>query len=256
MILAVDVGNTTIQGGLFENDRLVLQFRKMTTPGISSDEFGIFLRSVIRENGFDPRQVKKIACCSVVPSINHSLANSFTKYFSTEALFVHAGIKSGLKIRYDNPREIGADRIVAAMGAVELFPQKNLVIVDMGTATTIDVVTKNREYLGGAILSGLKISVGALATGTAKLPQVEIVQAKKICGSSTIEAIQSGIYFGSVGAVKEFCSQIRTQIFGGEKPFVVATGGFSRLFSAENIFDEIIPELVLLGVKAALEKNS
>lgn len=177
MILAIDVGNTTIQGGLFNGEKLALQFRRMTNPGVSSDEFGIFLRAVLRENGFDPADVTEIACCSVVPSINHSLANTFTKYFGTEALFIQAGIRTRLKLKYANPKEIGADRIAAALGALSRYPDCNLIIIDMGTATTIDVVTKSREYLGGAILPGLKISVGALASGTAKLPQVEIVRA-------------------------------------------------------------------------------
>lgn len=255
MILAIDVGNTTIQGGLFDGETLALQFRRMTTPGISSDEFGIFLRAVLRENGFDSACVTEIACCSVVPSINHSLANTFTKYFGRDALFIQAGIRTGLKLKYANPREIGADRIAAALGAVARYPEQNLIIIDMGTATTIDVVTKDREYLGGAILPGLKISVGALASGTAKLPQVEIVRAEKICGASTIEAIQSGIYYGTVGSIREFCAQISARMFGGTQPFVVATGGFARLFSDCGIFGAVIPELVLLGVKTALENN-
>jgi len=255
MILAIDVGNTTIQGGLFNGEKLALQFRRMTNPGVSSDEFGIFLRAVLRENGFDPADVTEIACCSVVPSINHSLANTFTKYFGTEALFIQAGIRTRLKLKYANPKEIGADRIAAALGAVSRYPERNLIIIDMGTATTIDVVTKSREYLGGAILPGLKISVGALASGTAKLPQVEIVRAEKICGASTIEAIQSGIYYGTIGSIKEFCARIGDEIFHGEKPFVVATGGFARLFADCGIFGEVIPELVLLGVKTALENN-
>lgn len=125
----------------------------------------------------------------------------------------------------------------------------------MGTATTIDVVTGNKEYLGGAILPGLKISVQALASGTAKLPSVEIVRPARICGQSTIEAIQSGIFYGNAGAVREICGHYERQIFGGEKPFIVGTGGFARTFDDYGLFDEIVPELVLSGVKTALEMN-
>ena len=157
MILTLDVGNTQITGGLFEDDKLVLQFRRTTAVGNSSDEIGLFLRSVIRENGFHWQKITRIGVCSVVPSINYSLSSAFSKYFNQEALFIQAGIKTGLKLKYSNPKEIGADRIAGAIGAVSLHPDTDLIIIDMGTATTIDCVTSDKEYLGGAILSGLKI---------------------------------------------------------------------------------------------------
>ena len=255
MILTLDVGNTQITGGLFEDDKLVLQFRRTTAVGNSSDEIGLFLRSVIRENGFHWQKIERIGVCSVVPSINYSLSSALSKYFYKEALFIQAGIKTGLKLKYSNPREIGADRIAGAIGAVSLHPETNLIIIDMGTATTIDCVTSDKEYLGGAILSGLKISVEALANGTAKLPQVEIAKPEHIGGTNTIEAIQSGLYYGNAGALKEFCWQYQKNIFKGQKPFIIGTGGFARIFEEYNLFDEISPELVLLGVKKALEMN-
>ncbi|MBQ1948790.1 MAG: type III pantothenate kinase [Treponema sp.] len=255
MILTLDVGNTQITGGLFEEDKLVLQFRRTTAVGNSSDEIGLFLRSVIRENGFHWQKIDRIGVCSVVPSINYSLSSAFTKYFNQEALFIQAGIKTGLKLKYPNPKEIGADRIAGAIGAVSLHPETNLIIIDMGTATTIDCVTCNKEYLGGAILSGLKISVEALANGTAKLPSVEIARPDHICGTSTVEAIQSGLYYGTAGALKEFSWLYQKNIFHGEKPFIIGTGGFARIFEEYTLFNEICPELVLLGVKKALELN-
>jgi len=256
MILTIDAGNTQIAGGLFDNNKLVLQFRHTSASGTSSDEIGIFLRSVLRENGFDWNQIEKIGVCSVVPSINHSLSSAFVKYFNQNALFIQAGIKTGLKLKYSNPKEIGADRIAGAMGAVFLHPEKNIIVIDMGTATTIDVVTAQKEYLGGAILPGLKISVNALSNGTAKLPSVEIAKPEHICGTSTIEAIQSGIYYGNVGAIKEFCSQYEKRVFKGNKPYIIGTGGLSKIFEDQNLFNEISPELVLLGIKRALELNS
>lgn len=148
------------------------------------------------------------------------------------------------------------DPVTGAIGAVALHPGKNLVIIDMGTATTIDCVTKNSEYLGGAILSGLRISMEALATGTAKLPSVEISKPDHVCGTSTIEAIQSGLFYGNAGALKEFIYLYEKNVFKGEKPYVLGTGGFSRIFEQYNLFNEISPELILLGVKKALELNN
>lgn len=256
MLLALDVGNTQITGGLFDKDKQVLQFRRTTNLGTSSDEIGIFLRSVLRENGFNWECIKKIGVCSVVPSINYSLASAITKYLSKEALFIQAGIKTGLKLKYSNPKEIGADRIAGAIGAVNLFPDTNIIVVDMGTATTVVCITAGKEYLGGAILPGLKISMDALANGTAKLPSVEIAKPDHVCGSTTVEAIQSGLFYGNAGAIKELCYLYQKNIFKGEKTVIIGTGGFSRLFEEYNLFQTISPELVLFGVKKAVELNS
>lgn len=242
-------------GGIFDGDKLVLQFRQTTNKNSTSDEIGIFLRSVLRENGVDSGSIEDSCCCSVVPPINYSLSSAIKKYFNIEPLFIQSGIKTGLKLKYANPKEIGADRIAAAIGAVTKHPNENLIVIDMGTATTIDVVTKGKEYLGGAIMPGLKISMQALASGTAKLPTVEIVRPNRICGQSTIEAIQSGIFYGNAGSIKEICYQYQKQIFRGERTLVVGTGGFARTFEEYGLFDEIVPELVLLGVKNALEMN-
>ena len=259
MLLTVDVGNTTIQCGLFEGEKLALQFRRSTNPRLSSDELGLFFRDVLALNNFDYKAVERIACCSVVPAINHSLSNCFRKYFFKEALFIQAGIKTGLKIKYANPREIGADRITGAIGAVHASASsggaKNLIVVDMGTATTVDVITKNNEYLGGAILPGAAMSVHALSEGTAQLPSVEVVQPKNVCGSSTIEAIQSGVFYGQAGAVRELVSKMEESVFEGERAFVIGTGGFSRSFESAGLFDLVLPDLVLQGLKAALDMN-
>lgn len=255
MIMTIDVGNTTITGGLFDNDELVLQFRRSTNSSISSDEIGLFFRDVIKLNGFDYTLIKKISCCSVVPSINHSLSNAFIKYFGIDALFIQAGIKTGLKLKYSNPKEIGSDRIAAAIGAISIEDKRNLIVVDMGTATTIDVVSKNREYLGGAILPGIKMSVHSLSSGTAQLPSVEVIKPEKICGNSTIEAIQSGIYFGQAGAIKELCVLFEKNIFMGERAYIIGTGGFARIFENYDIFDIIVPDLVLRGLKKAIFLN-
>lgn len=255
MTLTLDVGNSNIVGGVFNGNELSLQFRQTTHQNSSSDEIGIFLRSVLRENNIDPAKIKKIGICSVVPPINYSLASAALKYFGVEPLFIQAGIKTGLKLKTPNPKEIGADLIADSIGAICLHPGKNLIIVDLGTATTIHAVTKGKEYLGGTILPGLKISVQALADGTSKLPNVDIKKVEKACAPGTVEAIQSGIYFGTAGAIKEICSNISKETFKDDRPFVIGTGGFSKIFDNYKIFDETIPELTLLGVKKAIELN-
>lgn len=255
MILTIDVGNTSSTFGLYDGDKIILQFRRSSNIHSSSDEIGVFLRSVLRENGFDWKLIEKIGVCSVVPSVNYSLASACSKYLGHEPLFIQAGIKTGLKLKYSNPKEIGADLIAAAIGAVNLFPNKNLVIVDLGTATTLELVSKDKEFLGGSIMPGLKISVDALATGTAKLPSVEIAKPQHLYGSTTSEAIQIGLYYGNAGGIKEICYQYQKNIFDGEKPFIVGTGGFAKMFGDYNLFDVIVPELVLTGVKCALELN-
>lgn len=255
MNLTIDVGNTSTTCGLFENGKNIFQFRRETNIHSSSDEIGIFFRDVLRENGYDWKNISKIGCCSVVPAINYSLKSACSKYLNQEPLFVQAGIKTGLKIKYSNPKEIGADLIAAAMGAVCLYPNQNMIIVDLGTATTLELISKENEFIGGSILPGMKISVDALATGTAKLPSVEIAKPQGLYGSSTSEAIQIGLFYGTAGSIKEICYVYQKNIFNGEKPLVIGTGGFSKIFAEYNLFDKIVPELVLLGVNQALKLN-
>lgn len=257
MILLLDVGNSQIFGGLLDpaTRELKLRFRRNSKSGGSSDEIGLFLREVLRENGFDPASVKRIGICTVVPDVMYSIKRACAKYFGTEPFVLQAGVKTGLKIKYRNPLEVGADRISNSIAAVARYPGKNLIIVDLGTATTFCVVTADKEYLGGAILPGLKIGAEALGMKTAKLPSVEIVRPEEAVGRSTIESIQSGLYYGHVGAVKELIARMQKEAFRGERPFVIGTGGFSRLFENEGIFDVELPDLVLAGLYEALKMN-
>ncbi len=258
MILSLDVGNTTVHGGLFEGETLKFQFRRTSNSHASSDELGVFLRSVLRENGADPSAVKQIAICCVVPDAIYSLRGACQKYFGINPFLLQAGVKTGLKIKYRNPLEVGADRIADAIAATHLFPDRNLIIVDFGTATTFEAVNRDREYLGGVIMAGLRISMEALESRTAKLPPVEIVPTPTILGRSTIESIQAGLYFGTIGSIKEMKERLAKEAFdnGDEKPFVVATGGFSGLFDKAGLFDAIVPDLVLKGLNIALKLNS
>jgi type III pantothenate kinase len=260
MILALDVGNSQIFGGLIEETsggpKILFRFRKNSKGGASSDEYGLFLREVLRENGYDPTKIRKIAICTVVPDVMHSLKGACQKYFGHAPFVLQAGVKTGLKVRYKNPVEVGADRIANSFAATTRYPGKNLVIIDLGTATTFCAVTKEKDYLGGSILAGLRISAEALESKTAKLPSVEIVAPETALGKSTVESIQMGLYFGHLGAMKEIVARITKEAFNGERPFVIGTGGFSRLFERENLFDVEIPDLVLLGLYDALEMNS
>jgi type III pantothenate kinase len=252
MILALDIGNSQIFGGVFENRELTIRFRKTSRPPTSSDELGLFLRSVLRENGGDPSRVEQVTLCSVVPEMIYSLRSCCRKYFGLEPFILQAGVKTGLNIRYRNPLEVGPDRIANSIGAAHLYPGRNLIIIDFGTATTFDVVRGGRDYLGGIILPGLRIAMEALEKNTARLPTVEIVPATELVGRSTVEAIQSGLYFGNRAVVSELTREIREQAFRAESVVVIGTGGFSRLFEHEKVFDAVLPDLVLVGLERAL----
>ena len=255
MILGLDVGNSQIYCGVFENDRLMVQFRRTSTRRSSSDELGIFLRAALRENGIDPDAIKEIACCSVVPDLNYSLRACCQKYFRIEPMIMRPGTRTGLKIRYKDPKEVGTDRIADAIGAVKLFPGRNLIVVDFGTATTVCAINREREFLGGNILPGLRLSMDALEANTAQLPSVEIKPVRSSIGRSTVESIQSGLYWSHVGTVKELTSRITAEVFADDPPVVIGTGGFSHLFDKERLFDEVVPDLILTGLLEALRLN-
>lgn len=256
MILALDVGNTQIYGGVFDGDRMLLSFRRNSKQGSSSDEVGIFLRTVLRENGVDPKSVNAIALCSVVPEVVHSLKGACRKYFDLDPFILQAGVKTGLKIKYRNPLEVGADRIANAIAGAHLYPDRNMIIVDLGTATTFDAISVEREYLGGSIIAGLRLCMEALESRTAKLPSVEIVPATEALGRSTVESLQSGLYFGHVGQIRELTDRIGRECFGKLKPLIIGTGGFSMLFEKEKVFDVILPDLVLKGLLIAQQLNA
>lgn len=255
MVLCIDAGNTQLFGGIYSGDKIIFRFRKRTGEGASSDEIGIFLRNVLIANDLDPKKVRQIAICSVVPDENHSLASACEKYFKLRPFFLRAGIKSGLQIKYKNPLQLGADRIATSLGSITRHPGQNLIVIDMGTATTFDIVTRKKEHLGGAIYPGLRIAMDSLEERTAKLPKVEIVRPAVSCGRSTVENIQSGLYYGTAGMLKELISKFTIESFNGDKPIVIGTGGFSSLFKNEKIFDFVYPDLVLEGIHTALELN-
>ncbi len=256
MLLCLDVGNTQIFGGVYTGEELRATFRRTSNIRASSDEYGMFLRAVLRENAIDPGQVRAAAICSVVPDVLHSLRNCFRKYFDFAPFLLQPGVRTGLKIRYRNPLEVGADKIANAIGAVAQFPSRNLLIVDFGTATTLCAVSRAREYLGGIITPGIYTSMAALETNTARLPVVEIVRPGEVLGRSTVESIQSGLYYGTLATVRWLIESVTAGYFRGDAPVVLGTGGFGRLFEDENLFDAFIPELPLIGLRKAVEMAS
>lgn len=255
MLLALDIGNTQIFGGVFKNDKLIFRFRKTSKGYWSSDEFGIFFRSVLKENGIPFEKISNVAVCSVVPDLNYSIEQSLIKYFNAKPFIIQSGIKTGLNIKYKNPQEVGADRIANAIAGVHLFEDKNLIIVDLGTATTFCVISRLKEYLGGIILPGVKISMEALSRETAKLPKVEIVKPVELIARSTVESIQSGLYFGNLFAIREIVAKIKKDYFNFKETLVLGTGGFSKLFEDAGIFDKVLPDLVLIGINIAFKMN-
>lgn len=256
MILALDVGNSQIYGGVFSGEKMLLSFRRNSKQGSSSDEIGIFLRTVLRENDLNPQEVQQIALCSVVPDVVYSLRGACRKYFDLDPFILQAGVKTGLKIKYRNPLEVGADRIATAIAASQLYPGRNLIVVDLGTATTLDAVSASKEYLGGAILAGLRLNMESLESKTAKLPSVEIMAKDEALGRSTVESIQSGLYFGHIGQIRELSQRISQECFSNDKPLILGTGGFAHLFEKEKIFDKILPDLVLKGLLIASQLNA
>lgn len=254
MMLCIDVGNSHLYGGVFAHGEICLRFR-YTSKVSTSDELGIFLKNVLRENQCSPESIHAISICSVVPQYDYSLRAACVKYFSVDPFFLQAGVKTGLNIKYRNPGDVGADRIANAIAATHQFPGKNLVIIDFGTATTFCVINSKKAYLGGVILPGVRLAVDALANNTAKLPAVEIIKIDQVVGRSTIESIQSGVFFGALGACRELIGRIKQEAFAGQDVLVLATGGFASLFDKQGIYDHHLPDLVLQGMRIAAEIN-
>jgi type III pantothenate kinase len=256
MILCLDVGNSQLYCGVYDGEQLVSQFRRTSSARASSDELGVFLLAALRENGIDPQRIERIALSSVVPDMVYSLRSCCQKYFHEDPMILRPGARTGLKIRYKDPKEVGADRIADAIGALKLYPGRNLIVVDFGTATTLTAITREGEFLGGNILPGVRLALEALVEKTAKLPSVEIVPAENAIGRSTVESIQNGLYWSNVGMVKELVGRMTAEAFPDDPPLVIGTGGFSHLFDQEGLFDAVVPDLILVGLREALRLNT
>jgi type III pantothenate kinase len=254
MLLCLDIGNSHLLGGVFDNDELLLQFRYDTKQIGTSDEIGIFIRSVLRENDIDYKKIEKIGIASVVPSVDYTVRAACIKYITTEQpLFLRPGVKTGIIIKTHTPNEVGADLIAGAIAAKKLYPNKDILIFDLGTATTACFLNKKGEFLGGAIAPGIKLMMESLQENTAKLFGVNIVKPEEAIGKNTKAAIQSGIYYAQLGLVEQIIKQTIIEHTITDKLTVVATGGFSNMFG--SVFEYLVPELVLLGIKQMLEMN-
>ncbi|MGC1854287.1 MAG: type III pantothenate kinase [Candidatus Aquirickettsiella sp.] len=254
MLLCLDVGNTHMLCGVFAKEKLILRFRYATPLLGTADQFGIFLVNILKYNKLDSLKIKAVAISSVVPNYDYTLRHSFFQYFKDADYFIlQPGVKTGLNIRCKNPNEVGADRIANAIGAIAAFPEQALIVVDMGTATTLCAITKDRNYLGGAILPGLRLCMEALKNNTAKLMAVDIEIPNSYMGRTTRESIQSGLYYGQLGALKEIILGFKKEVFYGEVVKVIGTGGFAQLYEETGLFDTLISDLVLQGLRKAYE---
>jgi len=247
MLLAIDIGNTNIILGVFEGKKLRATWHMATSIHHMADEYAALLLNLLHHQGLDISDIKEIALCSVVPPLVATFDELFQRYFHISPLVVGAGVKTGVRIRMDNPREVGADRIVNAAAAHHLYGGP-IIITDLGTATTFDTISKEGDYLGGAIAPGINIAAESLFNRAAMLPRVELVHPKQAIGTNTIAAMQSGIVFGYVGLVEGIVARIQQEL--GEKAKVVATGGYAELIAKEtSVIDIVNPDLTLIGLR-------
>ncbi len=254
MVFVLDVGNSNIKCGLFSGDKLVNSWRMTTKLERTADEYGIRIISFFDHVGRRPDEVQGIIISSVIPSINFTLQHMCATYFGKKASVVGPGMKTGINILYDHPRELGTDRIAGAVAAYTLY-NSPCIIVDFGTATTFGAVTGSGDFLGGAICPGIKISAEALSSGAAKLPRVELVKPESVIGKNTIAGMQAGIIYGYVGQVEYIIRRIKAEM--GDSPRVIATGGMANVIAQETPeIDEVNSLLTLMGLNILYHKNA
>lgn len=254
MVFVMDIGNTNIKAAVFEGTKLVQKWRCATNLMMTSDQYGIIMADLFKYHGLDMKAIEGIMVSSVVPVINYTIEHMCRDYFGMEPKMLMPGMKTGLNIRYENPRELGSDRIANAVAVSALYGGP-AIFIDFGTATTYGVVSDKNEFLGGAIGAGLRMMNAALSNGTAKLPSIELVVPQHVIGRTTVTNIQSGILYGYIGSVEKIVAHMKKEL-GRPDAKVIATGGMAHLVKANSdVIDEINPNLTLEGLRLIYEKN-
>ena len=253
MLLVIDIGNTNIVFGIYEGDRLVNHWRLSTALSRTNDEYAILMNSLLHIEKTKLSDIDTAIISCVVPPLHIPFENICRKYMGIKPLVVEPGIKTGMPILYENPSELGADRIVNAVAGYDKH-KKALIIVDFGTATTFDYITPKGEYVGGAIAPGIMISLDALFQRASKLPRVELMQPKNLVGKNTTQAMQAGVTYGYVSLVEGIVKRMKEEV--KTNPYVIATGGLSNFFKrGSEVIDEVDEFLTLRGLKILYEKN-
>ncbi|HCY06247.1 MAG TPA: type III pantothenate kinase [Erysipelotrichaceae bacterium] len=254
MILVVDIGNTNISMGIMDGDEVVGNFRFTTKTPRTSDEFGICINTLLFKSGIKAEEISDVIISSVVPKIMYSFNNSIRKYLNIEPIIIGAGIKTGIMINTDNPKEVGADRIVSVAYAYHTY-HKACIIVDFGTATTFDYVSDEGEFRYTVIAPGIEISAQALYGQTAKLPEIEIKKPASILGRNTITGMQAGVVYGYIGLVEYIIKKMKEEL-GNDDIYVISTGGLGRSITKEtDLIDVYEPYLAFKGIKIIYDRN-
>lgn len=253
MLIVIDIGNTNITMALMNKDEITNNYRLSTKLERTSDEYGFMLLSFLNASNISVQEIEDIIIASVVPKIMYSFTNSIKKYFNKEPIIVGPGIKTGIKIKIDNPKELGADRLVDGAAAYYIHGGPCLVI-DFNTATTFDVINKNGEYLGGATAPGIGISINALSSQAAKLPEIEIKKPDKIIARNTVSSMQAGIIYGYIGLTENIICEIKKEY--NEDLKVISTGGLGRIiFNETDLIDVYDPDLTFKGLKIIYDRH-
>ena len=253
MILTLDIGNTNIKTALFDGPEMVKYWRLSTNISNSSDEYGITLVNLFNHAGIPTAAVEGIIISSVVPTINFTIEHMCQNYFDQSPTFVVPGVKTGINIKYENPRELGSDRIANAVAAYEEYGAPTI-FIDFGTATTFGVIDEDGAFLGGCICPGIKLASEALVSGTAKLPRFELTRPERVIGRTTLTNLQSGMYYGYVGLVRNIVRAIKQEL--GREATVVATGGMAVMVADESkVIDKLDGLLTLKGLRLIYERN-